>query len=322
MVAVLFFLAFLALAGGVALFVADSRERDGAAEHNKRSEHTRRSEPAKRSEPARRGSNRRARKLWARRHGFAFPAPQDSFAGQWHRGAAAGGAAPQDVATGTAFGHDTVVAELGGVGVVAMRTGEESDVVVDFRREHAAHTDKEHGSDLVQIDPVGQFSCWTTHPSPVRRFVDTRVITALEEMPPQVTAVWFEGEWVLAQCPDPAAQDFHEVFAPLALLADAARTLPPRVDRPLELPFGVGWAPEVVVDKQTEPDPVQRPEDPVELPTRRTGGERGWVEDREVGGDDVAAIVGEEHRCDLTRVRRMQKPPSIFEDEDDKNEEE
>ena len=262
--------------------------------------------------------------MWARRHGFAFPAPQDSFVGQWHRGAAAGGAAPQDVATGTAFGHDTVVAELGGVGVVAMRTGEESDVVVDFRREHAAqeHTDQAHGSDLVQVDPVGQFSCWTTHPSPVRRFVDTRVITALEEMPPQVTAVWLEGEWALAQTENPAAQDWHEVFAPLALMADAARTLPPRVDRPLELPFGVGLGPEVAVDKQTELDPVQRPEEPVELPTRRTGGQRGLVEEREVGGDDVAAIVGEEHRSDLTRVRRMQKPPSIFEDEDDKNEEE
>lgn len=314
MVAVLFFLAFLALAGAVALYVADARERRSGDEASRSPQKPPQKAPKQKA--PKRGPNRRARKAWASAHGFDFPAPQGDFAGQWHRGAAAGGAAPQDVATGAAFGHDTVVGELGGAGIVAMPTGEESDVVVEFQR--GALKEEENTGDRVQVDPVGDFVCWTTHPAPVRRFVDTRVVTALENMPPQVEAVWFEGEWVLAQCPDPAAQDFHEVFAPLALLADAARTLPPRVDRPLELPFGVGWAPEVVVDKQVEPDPVQRPEDPVELPTRRTGGERGWVEDREVGGDDVAAIVGEEHRSDLTRVRRMQKPPSIFEEEEER----
>ena len=34
---------------------------------------------------------------------------------------------------------------------------------------------------------------------PVERMLDIRVNTALELLPKQVSAVWFESEWVLAQ---------------------------------------------------------------------------------------------------------------------------
>ena len=77
-----------------------------------------------------------------------------------------------------------------------------------------------------------------------------------------------------------------------------------------------GQAPAAAPQAENEPV-MQRPEDPVELPTRTTGGERGEVADHTIGGDDVEAIAGDERRVvDLTRVRRMQGPSSIFDDKE------
>mgnify|MGYP001757838930 FL=1 len=62
---------------------------------------------------------------------------------------------------------------------------------------------------------------------------------------------------------------------------------------------------------------VVRPEEPLELPTRTTGGVRGTMEYRVVGGDEVEAIAtGEapEQLNDGTRITRRPQPPSIFGD--------
>lgn len=292
MVALLFLLALLALGGGVALFVADSRER------------------AAQSNTPKLGPQRRERKTWAQERGFEYAKQDEMLAGEWHRGAASDGAQLRDVISSNAFGHPFHIVDLAGTTVIAMRTGAESNVVVDMRRD--GFTPATDSEDLVKVSQVADFTVWGTHPGAVGRFVDKRVRTALEQLPPSVSAVWCEGEWALAQLSAPGTEDWDAVLAPLGLVADAARTLPPAEDAPLELPFA----------PREETAPVQRPEDPVELPTRRTGGERGEqsgiddLEDRGVGDDDVEAIAGTEHRTDLNRVRRRQTPPSIFDEEE------
>lgn len=368
MAALLFLLALLAFGGGVALFVADSRERSAQArdsgqdagqdagqvagqepQQDSQPERAREAAtqtpaqtptqtPAQRSESrsAQRaqsrsaslpaslpGGQRRERKAWAERHGFTFSKTDDLLAGEWHRGAAASGAAPRDVLAGSAYGHDTRIVDLGGTTVIAMTTGAVSPVVVDMRRANpdASHDtalseelSAETGSDLAKVTDAAGFEVFGTMPGAVRRFVDKRVLTALTELPAAVAAVWCEGEWVLAELDQPDTQAWEDVLAPLALVADAARTLPPEEDEPFPEP------PEP--DAHTDADhaaqaaPLQRPENPVELPTRRTGAARGDFDDRELGDDDVETIAGTEHRTDLNRVRRQQKPPSIFDEED------
>ena len=265
MVILLFVLALVALLAAVALFASDSRERS--------------THPDKPAKPS-----KRARRAWAREHGYAFASSDDMLASEWSRGAAAGGAPARNVATGSAYGHDAHVADLGEATVIAMGTGAETSAVVDFRRTDFA---AEGSDDLVELDTHHGFTCFATQAGAGRRFVDKRVLTALEQLPTAVQAVWFEGAWAIAQLGrDATPQDWDATLAPLALLADAARTLPPIDDTPLNLPFPTreipGHAPAVVPEAENEPV-MQRPEDPVELPTRTTGGERGEVADHTIG---------------------------------------
>lgn len=294
MVTLLFLLALAALLGAVALFVSDARERS--------------STPGK-----------RARRAWARERGFTFAATGDLLASELSRGAAAGGAPARNVATGNVYGHDAHVADLGESTIVAMGTGAETRVVVDFRRDGFTG---EGSDDLMELDEYNGFRGFATEVGAGRRFVDRRVLTALEQLPAAVQTVWFEGAWAIAQLTREAGpEDWSATLAPLALLADAARTLPPIDDVPLTLPYPTRTIPgEEPAAQLAEPEPepaLQRPEDPVELPTRTTGGTRGEVEDNDLGGDDVHAIAGDEHRVvGLTRVRRVQGPSSIFDDKE------
>lgn len=66
MVALLLVLAFVALVAGVALFVADARQRS-------------------------------PRRAWARSRGFTFAKVDDLLAGEWTRGAASRGATAREV---------------------------------------------------------------------------------------------------------------------------------------------------------------------------------------------------------------------------------
>ena len=240
------------------------------------------------------------RQAWAKANGFSYAKTDESLTGEWRRGAASAGAAATKVASGVQYGHDTYIADLGSTTVIAMTTGEASDVVVDMRR-----TIDDTDTDLHLITEVEGFRIFGTDTGPIQRFIDVRVSTALEQMPEAVEAVWFEADWVVAQLAHGAKpSDWHAAFAPLGLLADAARTLPPASPRGLaERGFEVG------VDKQK----LLRPE--VELPTRVTGTTKGEVDPREVGADDVAPIAGDSRAGDLTRAPRMQQPPSIFEED-------
>lgn len=329
MASLLFLLALLALVGGVALFVADAREREAKAPGFVPPQDPQPEPLQQPPHPERKNSNgaqsvfglpggqRRERKAWAEQNGFSYAKEDDSLVGEWHRGPAAGGVRPRDVVTGAAYGHALHVADLAGATVMAVATGAESAAVVEMSRTgQSAHGTEPAGAtetpaeDLIDVAEEAGFRIRGNYPGATRRFIDDRVRTALAELPAEVTEVWLEGEWVLAILGQPgqrvAADRFDAALAPLALLADAARVLPPAVDKPL---------PKAQLRDESN-SPVTRPEEPVELPTRRTGGARGDVADRGVGDDDVEAIAGTEHRTDLTRVWRMQKPPSIFDQED------
>ena len=303
MVTLLFLLALAALLGAVALFVSDARERSAETGNTDSTDTT--AAPAEKDEartdaPAEkpvksRAPGKRARRAWARGRGFSFEGADELLASEWSRGAAAGGASARNVATGNAYGHDVHVADLGDSVVVAMGTGAETRAVVDFRREGLA---AETSDDLVELDSYSGFRCFATQAGAGRRFVDSRVLTALEQLPTSVQAVWFEGAWAIAELTrESGPGDWDAALAPLALLADAARTLPPVEDVPLTLPY------------PTRTIPGEQP--------RTTGGTRGEVEDHDLGGDDVKAIAGDERRVvDLTRVRRVQGPSSIFDDKE------
>ena len=250
--------------------------------------------------------------------------------GEWQRGAAAAGATPKDIASGSIYGHSTHVMDLGGVTVIAMDTGRISDVVVDMRRE-GFHADS--SADLITVTEAEGFTVLGTHAGAVERFLDVRVRTALSSLPEAVTAAWFESDWVLAEMDrSSAAAEWDATLAPLALLADAARTLPPETADQIEFGFATRDMPEQQLSQEeqlrpvTRPEPeephVQRPDEPLEMPTRVTGAVRGQVDYSDLGGDEVAAIADgapEEHPTDLTRVRRDQAPSSIFGDAPTKN---
>ncbi|MEH0147092.1 hypothetical protein V6D40_05355 [Corynebacterium sp. Q4381] len=283
MAAVLFILAFACLAAGLWLWFGGTPAAPTAEP-----------KPAKPAKPA----GKKTRRAWAEANGFAYAKTDDTLTGEWRRGAAASGAAATNVATGATYGRTTIVADLGGVTVMAMNTGETSDVVVDMRRGEAAAG----GDDLVRVADVADFTVYGNHHGPVQRFIDVRVTTALENFPASVTSVWCEGDWVLAEfAAAPSAEDTDAAIAPLGLIADAARTLPPSEVRVLGVEGGV--------DKQ----PMLRP--PTQLPTRTTGTARGTAELKVVGADDVDPIAEGAPATegnDLTRARRANKPPSIF----------
>ncbi|WP_157728305.1 hypothetical protein [Corynebacterium cystitidis] len=142
------------------------------------------------------GSTRRERRGWAEQREFEFRRTDEYLIDEWSRGAAATGAAPKDIVHGFVYGHEMLLMDLGGVNTMAMRTGVASDVVVDMRRD-GFHTSPSH--DLLQVMHIEGFTVYATEVGPAERMIDDRVITALENLPEVVSAVWFESDWVLAQ---------------------------------------------------------------------------------------------------------------------------
>lgn len=262
--------------------------------------------------------SRKERQAWAEKNGFTYSRDDEFLEDEWGRGAASSGEPVRDVLAGSRFGHETRIADIGSTTVVAMGTGMVSAVVADMRRGIDAPA-----GDLFEVAEVEGFTVLASDVGPVERMLDIRVSTALEMLPPQVSAVWFEGEWVIAQLDAPC--DWETVFPPLALLADAARTLPPETWPRLDLPEGTREMGEPVAadhsgggaEEPAKRPTVVRPEEPLELPTRQTGGVRGPITHHGVGTDEVSAIAtGAEapKPNDGTRAARRTQPPSIFGD--------
>lgn len=278
------------------------------------------------------GSLRRERRAWAEEKGFEFARSDDWLNDEWSRGAAASGAAAKDIVSGQAFGYEMVLMDLGGVNVMAVRRGAASDVVMDARR--VGTPEQESSSDLIEAFTLGDFRVLATDTGVAERLVDERVTTAFGQMPEIVTAVWLESDWVLAQTGRGShAGDWERMLAPLALLADAARALPPRatatqtlqleamdptrqMSDPPKPGFGVLELVAGGAEVEERP-PVQRPEEPLDMPSRRLPVARGVVEPPTVGADEVAPIADgsqRDHPRGVQMPRDLRRGPSIFGD--------
>ena len=286
------------------------------------------------------GAVKRERKHWAEAKNFEFLKSDDYLADEWTRGAAASGAAPRDIVVGNVFGHEMLLMDLGGINVMAMRTGAASEEVIDFRRGDALT--QESSQDLMEAFATEEFTALATDTAVAERMRDIRVDVALQRMPQEVTGIWMESEWVLAQTTKNAMSPvWEEMLAPLALLADAARTLPPRPTSGQELrledgdptrpappagPVELSGLPTIrSTPDHYEHPPVQRPEEPIELPTRAVDDSRGDFDDDgattyDIGADDVDAI-GEQpsdkptpNPTDVRITRQQSTDASIFED--------
>src|SRR5699024_5207580 len=83
------------------------------------------------------GTLKRERRHWAEAKNFEFLKSDEYLQHEWFRGAASNGASPRDIVVGNVFGHEMLLMDLGGVNVMAMRTGSATEEVIDFRRRDA-----------------------------------------------------------------------------------------------------------------------------------------------------------------------------------------
>lgn len=281
------------------------------------------------------GSMRRGRRAWGEEHGFEYTKQDDYLADEWMRGAAALGAAPKDIVAGFVHGHEMLMIDLGGINVMAMRTGATSDIVVDFRR--VGIEEDSASEDLFMVDEIEGFEVFATDVGVGKRLIDERLEVALHLLPAEVTAVWMESEWVLAQTTKHArAAEWDAMLAPMAKLADVARVLPPRssaaqvlrveeLDPSREIPAppqAEPTGPTLVPDHEEIQRPhIQRPEEPVELPSRTRSEVRGVVDHSALGADEVDAIADGRERplpdkAQARMRRNLNRRSTIFGDED------
>ncbi|MCK7643277.1 hypothetical protein M0E78_10245 [Corynebacterium sp. P6145] len=275
------------------------------------------------------GSARRNRRRWAAANGYDYSRSDAFLTDEWSFGPAGTGAAARDVVSGMTSGHEFHLVDLGPETVLAFRRVTGSAVVVEMTRT---------ADDRDSSFRLGDFAVFCAEPDVARRFVDERVTAAMEALPAAVTMIWTESRWVIAQLVRRSSpEDWEAALEPMALLADAACTLPPRPgsttlretegldpSRPLPpphlLPVHSGADAEEVEGPEVSPaqPPVHRPDEPVELPSRFRPEQRGIVEPRAVGGDEIDAIADGRDAAPQpggVRVpRTFRTGPSIFTD--------
>ena len=306
-------------------------EPDPQPSHETTSDHPAPFDRHARHRPILPGTMRRERRNWAEAKGFEFMKADPYLVDEWTRGVASTGAAPKDIVAGNVYGHEMLLMDIDGVNVMAMRTGAASDMVVDFRR--FDRNDAKASEDLLLAMTIEGFDVYSSDSAVTERMVDERVHVALQQMPEAVTALWLETEWVLAQTTKQArSAEWDAMLPPLALLADAARVLPPRssathvvrledLDPAREIPAqpiveAVGGAP-VAGAPEFERPVIPRPEEPLQMPSRAYSETRGPVEHSALGGDEVDAIADGRERptpdCHTARLPRQQfRAASIF----------
>ncbi|WP_187974434.1 type III secretion system chaperone family protein [Corynebacterium poyangense] len=276
-------------------------------------------------------TQRRERRSWAETHGWDFARTDPYLDDEWVRGAAASGAAPRDIVRGDIAGYEMYLASLGHIPVMALRRGEASDVVVDI---HRPDNVGESSEDLLPVTQLPGFDVVATEVGPADRMIDGRVRRALTQLPEAVRAVWLESDWAIAELERGSRQEVWDLVGePLAMIADASRTLPPRgpagapplfpPDHPSR-PLPQAPSPEEEYNP-AEPDIsatplVIRPEEPCEMPSRTHAESRGVVEPRPLGADEVDAIAEgsqptppvDYHGARI--VRDLSRGSSIFDD--------
>ena len=308
-----------------------NHERSHNASQETASENPAPSKPHTRHRPILPGTLRRERRNWAEAKGFEFMKSDPYLVDEWTRGVASTGAAPKDIVAGNVYGHEMLLMDIDGINVMAMRTGAASDMVVDFRR--FDREDTKASEDLLLAMTLEGFDAYSSDSAVTERMVDERVHVALQQMPEAVTALWMETEWVLAQTTKQArSAEWEAMLPPLALLADAARVLPPRpsathvvrleeLDPAREIPAqpiaeAVSGAPAAGAPVFERPV-IQRPEEPLHMPSRAYSETRGPVEHSALGGDEVDAIADGRERptpdSHTARLPRQQfRAASIF----------
>ena len=311
-------------------------EPDPQPSHETTSEHPAPSKTHARHRPILPGTMRRERRNWAESKGFEFMKADPYLVDEWTRGVASTGAAPKDIVAGNVYDHEILLMDIDGVNVMAMRTAAASDMVVDFRR--FDRDDAKASEDLLLAMTIEGFDVYSSDSAVTERMVEERVHVALQQLPEAVTALWLETEWVLAQTTKQArSAEWDAMLPPLALLADAARVLPPRssathvvrleeLDPAREIPAqpiveAVGGAPAAGAPEFERPV-IQRPEEPLQMPSRAYSETRGPVEHSALGGDEVDAIADGRERPTLdshtARLPRQQfRAASIFDDPSD-----
>ncbi|MER0028354.1 hypothetical protein [Corynebacterium sp. KPL4043] len=294
------------------------------------------SKPVGRPRPLIPGTIRRERKNWAETRGFEYMKSDQYLVDEWTRGVASSGAAPKDIVAGNVYGHEMLLMDIDGVNVMAMRTGAASDVVIDFQR--FGSQEAEMSEDLLMAMSIEGFDVYSSDRGVAERMVDERVRIALQRMPEVVSALWLETEWVLAQTTKHSrTADWEAMLPPLALLADASRVLPPRsssvhtihledLDPAREIPAApvvdaVGGTAAAGQPEFSRPV-IQRPEEPLDMPSRTYSETRGPVEHTAIGADEVDAIADGNERptpdSGTARLPRQQfGEASIFDDASD-----
>ncbi|MBI8990257.1 hypothetical protein [Corynebacterium meridianum] len=272
------------------------------------------------------GSARRTRRRWAAANGYDYSKGDAFLTDEWSFGPAGAGAAARDVVSGMTSGHEFHLVDLGPETVLAFRRVSGSAAVVEMSRT---------ADDRDTSFRLGDFAVFCAEPDVARRFVDERVTAAMEAVPAAVTMIWTESRWVIAQLVRRSSpEDWEAALEPMALLADAACTLPPRAgETPLRDSGGLDPSrplPPPHRDQErtgddaeeTDVSPAQplvhRPDEPVELPSRFRAEQRGTVEPRAVGGDEIDAIADGRDAAPQpggVRVpRTFRTGPSIFTD--------
>lgn len=282
-----------------------SSDEAGQKGTEKQPEAQAKTKPVGRPRPLIPGTIRRERKNWAETRGFEYMKSDQYLVDEWTRGVASSGAAPKDIVAGNVYGHEMLLMDIDGVNVMAMRTGAASDVVIDFQRFDSQ--EPEMSEDLLLAMNIEGFEVYSSDRGVTERMVDERVRIALQRMPEVVSALWLETEWVLAQTTKHSrTADWEAMLPPLALLADAARVLPPRsssvhtihfedLDPAREIPAApvveaVGGTTSVGQPEFSRPV-IQRPEEPLDMPSRTYSETRGPVEHTAIGADEVDAIA-------------------------------
>lgn len=313
-----------------------SREEAGHEETEDQQESHAKPKPVGRPRPLIPGTIRRERKNWAETRGFEYMKSDQYLVDEWTRGVASSGAAPKDIVAGNVYGHEMLLMDIDGVNVMAMRTGAASDVVIDFQRFDSQEA--EMSEDLLLAMNIEGFDVYSSDRGVTERMVDERVRIALQRMPEVVSALWLETEWVLAQTTKHSrTADWEAMLPPLALLADASRVLPPRsssvhtihfedLDPAREIPAppvveAVGGTASVGKPEFSRPV-IQRPEEPLDMPSRTYSETRGPVEHTAIGADEVDAIADGNERpipdSGTARLPRQQfGEASIFDDASD-----
>ena len=160
---------------------------------------------------------RRARKAWALDRNADFSKVDAEIASWWSR-VPEGDA--RDVVSGFAHGREMHLCDIGEVTLLALRRPVPSDEIMEFSRDGR--------TDLPEVGVEDGVTVSATDPEIIHRIFDSRAHRVLRDIPESITAVWAEGEWVIAAFADGSGPgEWDAALTPLAGFGDIARRLPP-----------------------------------------------------------------------------------------------